>query len=77
MLNRVREMRPSYNNDERIANSTSVSTIKLLYYQILAALFSVTGYFVDMAFVNSSWTENHMKYMWRGAIQCSIGTPFS
>jgi H+/Cl- antiporter ClcA len=73
MLSRVREMRPSYNNDERIASSTSVSSFKLLYYQVLAALFSGTGYFVDMAFVNSSWTEDHMKHMWRGAILASTG----
>lgn len=73
MLDRVREMRPSYNNDERIASNASVSSAKLLYYQLLAGLFSCTGFCVDLAFVNSSWTQMHMRVMWRAAIQCSSG----
>mmetsp|Transcript_14789 Transcript_14789/g.22276 ORF Transcript_14789/g.22276 Transcript_14789/m.22276 type:complete len:427 (-) Transcript_14789:37-1317(-) len=68
MLKRVREMRPSYNNDQRIASSASVSSIKLLYYRFIGWAFGLTGYCVDMAFVNSSWTEMHMKDMWRGAL---------
>jgi alpha-1,2-mannosyltransferase len=71
MLNKVREMRPSYNNDQRIATSRGVSSVKLFYYEILGYLYSLTGYAVDLAFVNSTWTEHHMMQMWLDALRYS------
>lgn len=71
MLHKVREMRPSYNNDQRIASSQSVSNIKLYYYRTLGYLFSLTGYAVDLAFVNSTWTERHMLEMWSNSLKYS------
>jgi alpha-1,2-mannosyltransferase len=71
MLKKVREMRPSYNNDQRIATSHGVSSVKLIYYQILGFFYSLTGYAVDLAFVNSTWTEQHMLQMWNGALENS------
>ena len=69
MLNKVRQQRPSYNNVSHIATSVTVSSVKLFYYRMLSALFSWTGYSVDLAFVNSSWTEGHMRHMWSGSVQ--------
>jgi hypothetical protein len=71
MLRRVRDLRPSYNNNQRIASSQSVSALKLVYYRFLGFLYSLTGFCVDMAFVNSSWTEQHMKEMWSSSLKCS------
>lgn len=74
MLHKVREMRPSYNNDQRIASSQSVSFIKLYYYRALGYFFSLTGYSVDLAFVNSTWTERHMLEMWHDSLKYSSST---
>lgn len=68
MLNKVRQQRPSFNNDSRISESVTVSSVKLLYYHIMSALFSWTGHCVDLAFVNSSWTEGHMRNMWHSSV---------
>jgi alpha-1,2-mannosyltransferase len=71
-------MRPSYNNDQRIASNQTVSSAKLVYYQIIGALYSLTGYAVDLAFVNSTWTERHMREMWRDSLAASSSRgPFS
>lgn len=68
MLNKVRQQRPSFNNDSRISASVTVSSVKLLYYHIMSALFSWAGHSVDLAFVNSSWTEGHMRNMWHSSV---------
>lgn len=65
MLKKVREQRPSFNNNERIAQNVTVSSLKLLYYRIFAAMFTFIGFFVDLVVVNSSWTRNHIEQLWR------------
>lgn len=65
MLRRVREQRPQYNNDERISSSVTISSIKLLYYQLFAVLYSAAGRCAELAVVNSSWTEGHISELWR------------
>jgi alpha-1,2-mannosyltransferase len=68
MLKRVRQQRPSFNNNSRISGSVTVSSVKLWYYKAMSALFSLSGHCVDMAFVNSSWTEGHMRHMWHSSV---------
>lgn len=57
MLDKVREQRPSHNNDELIASNKSVSSVKLLYYQIFALIYSLVGRCTDIVMVNSTWTR--------------------
>jgi glycosyltransferase involved in cell wall biosynthesis len=64
MLQLVREQRPTYNNDKTIAGIKSISSIKLVYYRIFAAMYSFVGYFADDVMVNSSWTEGHIASLW-------------
>jgi len=64
MLARVREQRPSYNNDARIAQSVSSSYLKLMYYKCIAVLYSLAGFFASSVVVNSSWTEGHISELW-------------
>lgn len=64
MLNKVRDQRPTYNNNEHIAGSATISTVKLLYYQFFAILYSAVGRCADSAIVNGSWTENHIRSLW-------------
>lgn len=68
MLNLVREQRPTYNNQSSITSHTTISNMKLTYYKVFAWCYGITGYTVDILIVNSTWTENHMKYMWSHAL---------
>lgn len=64
MLQAVREQRPSYNNDKRIASNIRISQLKLVYYSLFAQLYAATGSFADLVFVNSSWTQGHISQLW-------------
>jgi alpha-1,2-mannosyltransferase len=64
MLKKVREQRPSYNNAGRIAQSVTVTSLKLYYYQAFAECYRICGYFADEVMVNSSWTKGHIEDLW-------------
>ena len=64
MLHRVREQRPAYNNDGIISRSTSISAMKLKYYELFACAYTFVGSFADKVMVNSSWTELHIAQLW-------------
>lgn len=64
MINRVRELRPSYNNNRRIATSAAISFVKVLYYRLFARLYGIAGSHARVAMVNSSWTKGHIKQLW-------------
>lgn len=64
MLRAVREQRPMYNNDQRVAGSVSASKAKLLYYRAFACLYSCVGRAAHVVMVNSSWTSGHIKQLW-------------
>ncbi|UJR35544.1 hypothetical protein I4U23_028298 [Adineta vaga] len=64
MLEQVRERRPTYNNRGLIANSSSVSQIKLVYYRLFAYLYGWCGKCAQMAYCNSSWTQGHIERIW-------------
>eukprot|EP01038_Epipyxis_sp_PR26KG_P005155 gene5155-7175_t len=68
MLQKVREQRPSYNNDHRIASSVTMSNFKLIYYNFFAILYSYAGSSVDIVIVNSSWTLGHIAHLWKWSI---------
>jgi alpha-1,2-mannosyltransferase len=68
MLQKVREQRPSYNNSGRIASSITVSSLKLLYYQLFALCYTFAGSFAHTAAVNSSWTRSHIASLWHLAV---------
>ncbi|OMJ83495.1 hypothetical protein SteCoe_15598 [Stentor coeruleus] len=65
MIEKVREMRPSYNNSERISNNARISKVKLFYYKALMKWYQSVGLFCDLALCNSSWTIGHIKSTWR------------
>jgi len=43
----------------------TISSIKLVYYQLFAKLYGIVGWFADSIMVNSSWTEEHINSLWR------------
>ena len=67
MLKKVRDQRPSYNNNERIATNLTISRVKLLYYNVFAYLYKFVGLYADIVFVNSSWTYGHMSQLWKSS----------
>lgn len=47
-------------------DSVAPKSIKLVYYRLFAHLYSLIGYFAcDFPMVNSSWTLNHIKSLWK------------
>jgi alpha-1,2-mannosyltransferase len=64
MLERVSEMRPTYNNDGAISNSKTLTLTKLWYYRAFAKLYALCGYFADVKMVNSNWTRAHIEAIW-------------
>ena len=64
MLQLVRSQRPTYNNGTGIATSTTVSTLKLIYYQCIAYMYSYVGRYSRLTMVNSSWTLGHIHQLW-------------
>lgn len=70
MLKRVSSRISAHNNRTVVARSPFLSTAKLLYYKMFAWLYSFCGTFADTVMVNSSWTEEHINYLWR----CSLST---
>ncbi|KAK8824795.1 hypothetical protein WA538_005462 [Blastocystis sp. DL] len=75
MLQRVREKRSTYNNDAFISNSTTISTLKLLYYHAFSVLYGLVGRCADLVMVNGTWTYNHILSLWRQPEKTSIVYP--
>lgn len=64
MISRVRDLRPTYNNGSRIAQSQTISFFKVAYYYVLMKGYSFMGLFVKLAICNSSWTADHIRKVW-------------
>lgn len=67
MLKKVRDQRPSYNNNERIATNLTISRVKLIYYNAFAYLYKLVGLYADIVFVNSTWTFGHISQLWKSS----------
>ena len=67
MLKLVYERRFSYNNSRAIAGSRLKNFAKLVYYCIFALCYCVSGRFADFVMVNSTWTQGHIRSLWRGS----------
>jgi len=64
MLQAVQEKRPSYNNDARVARSSSASALKLAYYHAFALAYKVVGRCASVVMCNSTWTSGHIASLW-------------
>ena len=64
MLKRVREQRPSHNNASQIASSVTISSLKLLYYDLFAKAYRWVGGSAQTVMVNSTWTKQHIAELW-------------
>lgn len=69
MLKLVYERRrTAYNHSQSIASSQITTYIKLLYYLVFAAAYGfVGGCYANLVMVNSTWTYNHIRRIWKYA----------
>jgi alpha-1,2-mannosyltransferase len=66
MLQMVWERRrAAYNHASAIAQSPIKTAIKLLYYCAFAILYGAVGSLASLVMVNSSWTCNHIRFLWK------------
>eukprot|EP00921_Rhytidocystis_pertsovi_P023968 GHVQ01038479.1.p1 GENE.GHVQ01038479.1~~GHVQ01038479.1.p1 ORF type:complete len:531 (-),score=65.61 GHVQ01038479.1:963-2555(-) len=52
------------NNSEWISSSKFLTCTKIWYYRLFAFLYGMAGKCVDVVMCNSSWTRDHINYMW-------------
>ena len=65
MLDCVVKKEKKFNNNTRIADSKILSRIKIWYYRTLIFLYGKMGDYADLVFTNSSWTNTHIRSLWR------------
>ena len=65
MLRLVWERRPSYNHDADISSSSLKTYAKSLYYIFFAVAYGLVGSLADLVMVNSTWTHDHIRRLWR------------
>mmetsp|Transcript_18192 Transcript_18192/g.47420 ORF Transcript_18192/g.47420 Transcript_18192/m.47420 type:complete len:476 (+) Transcript_18192:84-1511(+) len=75
MLSRVQNREGSFNNSEAVSRSSTLTTAKLLYYRLFAALYGMVGGCAEVVLTNSSWTHNHIVTLWGRANRTSIVYP--
>jgi alpha-1,2-mannosyltransferase len=75
MLSLVWKRRPTYNNDAQVAANPIVTCAKLIYYVIFAFLYGLVGSLANLVMVNSSWTKNHIQYLWKLSGQVHVVFP--
>lgn len=76
MLMKVNERRTDFNNAQYIAQNSLLSNMKMLYYKLFAWCYGFCGRCSDKVMVNSTWTSNHVKAIWKvQAPQLSIVYP--
>lgn len=64
MLNAVADNVAAFNNRQFIARNATLTKLKLVYYNLFALLYKLTGKCADVILVNSSWTRNHITQIW-------------
>jgi alpha-1,2-mannosyltransferase len=61
MLHDVQTGQKCVNNTQNVAKSKLKTRVKILYYKLLCFFYGLAGKFVDLCFVNSSWTKAHIR----------------
>jgi len=64
-----------YNNSARVSNSAVLSQLKLAYYRFFAWAYGIAGRQSDLILVNSSWTYEHIRSLWKAPERTFIVYP--
>ena len=70
MLSKVNERQADFNNAQYIARNLLLSNIKKIYYKLFAWCYGLCGRCSDKVMVNSTWTSNHIKAIWKVQTPC-------
>lgn len=65
MLSRVMDRTAAHNNADDVASSWLKSQLKLAYYRVFSCMYGFVGSFAEVIFVNSTWTEHHIRSIWK------------
>ena len=65
MLQRVSRREENFNNANFVSNSSVLTNVKVLYYRFFAYLYGLVGKRSNIVMVNSTWTYNHIKALWK------------
>lgn len=65
MLQSVWNRKKSFNNNSKIADSNVFTYAKYFYYKFIIYLYGIMGKYVDYPITNSTWTNNHIKSIWK------------
>ena len=66
MLTRVSNRVLAHNNASAISQSQFLTSIKIMYYRLIAFAYGSAGRCADLTMVNSTWTMNHIAQLWLG-----------
>lgn len=75
MLGRVWNREVMYNNDPDVTGSSLKSLIKVVYYNLFALCYGLSGGFAHVVMVNSSWTAAHIRRLWWGRVPPALVYP--
>lgn len=65
MLKYVYKRVAAHNNRRFIARNPFFTMGKIIYYKIFARLYGLVGSCAEIVMVNSSWTEDHINFIWK------------
>lgn len=65
MLDKVAMQRPSSSTVTSNVQQTMRTELKLIYYHMFAWLYSKVGFYANTCLVNSTWTEQHIRQLWK------------
>ncbi|XP_069061557.1 GDP-Man:Man(3)GlcNAc(2)-PP-Dol alpha-1,2-mannosyltransferase [Pleurodeles waltl] len=75
MLSVVRNQSARFNNASFISSNPVLSRLKLIYYYMFAYVYGLVGSSSDVIMVNSTWTQNHILFLWNSGDRTSIVYP--
>lgn len=67
--------RSAYNHASYISSSSFITYVKLVYYVVFAGLYGCVGSLAEVVMVNSTWTYNHIRSLWRLSSNIQIVYP--
>lgn len=65
----------SFNNKIVYSNNFLLRNLKLIYYKWFSYLYGFVGRFAHLVIVNSTWTKQHIDYIWKAAHKTFIVYP--
>jgi alpha-1,2-mannosyltransferase len=78
MINDIKNNIQGVHSRGTLSKLKFLKSFKIAYYYVILFIYRLNGYFVKLAFCNSSWTYNHIIRIWKSTylnISCNILYP--